>query len=145
MLPQIFEMQESLNDFFFAKNGLKDLQGNPLTMQAIANSGLGANDLPNVWLKRYSDAMEDELRELREELHWKWWVSDKIDMHNIRVELIDQLHFLVSAMIAAGMTAEDVFDIYQQKHAVNQQRQQNGYTVAGKTEEDNQAISTDLR
>ena len=38
-------------------------------------------------------AMKEELCELDDELLWKWWSKDKIDMQNIRVELIDILHF----------------------------------------------------
>ena len=48
-------------------------------------------------------------------------------MQNIRVELIDILHFLVSAMMCAGLSAEKVFDIYRQKHAINIKRQDTEY------------------
>ncbi len=64
-----------------------------------------------------------------------------IDMQNIRLELIDILHFLVSAMMCAGLTAEKVFDIYQQKHAVNIKRQDTDYNKKTKTEDDNREIN----
>jgi hypothetical protein len=55
--------------------------------------------------------------------------------------LIAVLHFLVSAMITAGMTAEKVYDVYRQKHAVNLARQEQGYSMESKTEDDNRTIS----
>jgi dimeric dUTPase (all-alpha-NTP-PPase superfamily) len=98
------------------------------------------NELPNQWLVRFTKAMEEELIELKAELRWKWWSKDGIDLQNIRVELVDLLHFLVSAMIAAGLTAEKVHDLYRQKHAVNVARQDSGYCLASKTEDDNRGI-----
>ena len=98
------------------------------------------NDLPNQWLLRYAKAMEEEFVELKAELRWKWWSKDGIDLQNIRVELVDLLHFLVSAMISAGLTADKVHDLYRQKHAVNVARQDAGYCLASKTEDDNRGI-----
>ena len=145
MLDKIFEMQTELNDYVFAKNKLKDKEGQNLTMQAImsavADEQLMVNDLPNEWLINYARAMKEELIELDEELLWKWWSKDEIDLQNIRVELIDILHFLVSAMMCAGLDAEKVYDIYQQKHAVNLKRQDTDYSKASKTEDDNKTIS----
>jgi dimeric dUTPase (all-alpha-NTP-PPase superfamily) len=145
MLDKIFDMQTELNDYVFSKNKLKDKSGQDLTMQsiiaAVAENKLGVNNLPNEWLMNYSKAMKEELIELDEELLWKWWSKDEIDMQNIRVELIDILHFLVSAMMCAGLDAEKVFDIYQQKHAVNLKRQDTDYKKDTKTEDDNKDIN----
>lgn len=144
MLRSLFAMQANLNDYVFKKNQISGADGSPLTMLAIVEQidekKLGVNDLPNQWLQRYSEAMTAELEELRHELLWKWWSKDKIDLQNIRVELIDILHFLVSAMISAGLSAEKVFDIYSQKHRVNVARQDQGYSQSTKSEEDNRAI-----
>ncbi len=145
MLDKIFEMQTELNDYVFAKNKLKDKSGQDLSMKkiiaAVAEGELMVNDLPNEWLMNYSKAMKEELIELDEELLWKWWSKDEVDMQNIRVELIDILHFLVSAMMCAGLDADKVFDIYKQKHAVNLNRQDTNYKKESKTEEDNKGIS----
>jgi dimeric dUTPase (all-alpha-NTP-PPase superfamily) len=145
MLDKIFEMQTELNDYVFTKNKLKDKSGQDLSMEsiisAVAENKLMVNDLPNEWLMNYSKAMKEELIELDEELLWKWWSKDEIDMQNIRVELIDILHFLVSAMMCAGLDADKVFDIYKQKHAVNLNRQDTDYKKDTKTEEDNKGIS----
>ena len=145
MLEDIFKMQLELNDYVFKKNNLKNKSGNDLNMQSIIVSAekeeMMVNDLPNKWLVNYSKAMKEELYELDDELLWKWWSKDKIDMQNIRVELIDILHFLISAMMCAGLTADKVFDIYQQKHAVNIKRQNSDYNKKTKTEDDNREIT----
>ena len=144
MLEDIFKMQLELNDYVFKKNNLKDKSGNDLNMQSIIVSAekeeMMVNDLPNEWLVNYSKAIKEELLELDDELLWKWWSKDKIDMQNIRVELIDILHFLVSAMMCAGLSADKVFDIYRQKHAINIKRQDTEYNKKIKTEDDNKEI-----
>ena len=144
MLEDIFKMQLELNDYVFKKNNLKDKSGNDLNMQSIIVSAekeeMMVNDLPNEWLVNYSKAIKEELLELDDELLWKWWSKDKIDIQNIRVELIDILHFLVSAMMCAGLSAEKVFDIYRQKHAINIKRQDTEYNKKIKTEDDNKEI-----
>lgn len=144
MLTQIFQMQSDLNNYVFENNQIKDNQGNCLSMDSIFTAATQGkfmvNDLPNQWLSHYARAMQGELHELDEDLLWKWWSKDEIDMQNIRVELIDILHFLVSAMICAGLTADKVYDVYQQKHAVNIKRQDNGYSKTSKTEDDNRNI-----
>ena len=144
MLEDIFKMQLELNDYVFKKNNLKDKSGNDLNMQSIIIAAekeeMMVNDLPNEWLVNYSKAIKEELLELDDELLWKWWSKDKIDMQNIRVELIDILHFLVSAMMCAGLSAEKVFDIYRQKHAINIKRQDTEYNKKIKTEDDNKEI-----
>ncbi|MGH8120442.1 MAG: dUTPase [Gammaproteobacteria bacterium] len=144
MLQRIFTMQTELNDYVFGKNRLADDQGGQLTMAAIFNAAAGGalkvNDLPNRWLANYARAMKEELHELDADLLWKWWSKDEINLQNIRVELIDILHFLVSAMICAGLTPDRVYDIYRQKHAVNLNRQDSGYSRYSKTEDDNRDI-----
>ncbi len=144
MLARIFSMQSELNDYVFSKNNIRDNKGDGLSMQAISTAAnedqLKVNELPNQWLSNYSRAMREELNELDADLLWKWWSKDTVDMQNVRVELIDILHFLVSAMICAGLTPEKVFDVYRQKHAVNLNRQDSGYNQASKTEDDNQEI-----
>ena len=144
MLEDIFKMQLELNDYVIKKNNLKDKSGNDLNMQSIIVAAekeeMMVNDLPNEWLVNYSKAIKEELLELDDELLWKWWSKDKIDMQNIRVELIDILHFLVSAMMCAGLSAEKVFDIYRQKHTINIKRQNTEYNKKIKTEDDNKEI-----
>jgi dimeric dUTPase (all-alpha-NTP-PPase superfamily) len=144
MLRSLFAMQVKLNDYVFQKHGLRDNDGKPLTMKAIAdnaeNGQLLVNDLPCQWLGRYTKAIEEELVELKDDLLWKWWSKDEIDIQNIRVELVDIFHFLVSTMLCAGITADKLYDIYRQKNAVNLARQDAGYSKKTKTEDDNRGI-----
>lgn len=145
-LEELFELQASLNDFVFQKQNLRSVDGSPLDMkslieQAKADGGIGPNTDTNIWLSKYLTALEDESRELRDELLWKWWSKDKLDMQNIRVEIVDQLHFWLSLAMISGMDAQKVYDLYMQKNQVNIERQQSGYSKANKNEADNQAIS----
>jgi len=144
-LEELFRMQSLLNDHVFAKKDIRDREGNVLTMtklleQGRADAPLGPNTEVNQWLGNYLTALQDEGRELRDELLWKWWSKDHLDMQNIRVEIVDQLHFWISLALTAGMDAQKVFDIYLQKNAVNFARQESGYSKASKNEADNKQI-----
>ena len=80
------------------------------------------------WLLNYCRAMSQEMAELTDSVPWKWWAKyQEFDSQNIAVELIDILHFWISACQVMGLSAEDVFRIYTQKHEVNRMRQETGY------------------
>lgn len=145
MLREIFRMQSLLNDYVFEKKDLRDREGKTLTMAKLLDQGansseIGPNTEVNQWLGNYLTALDDESRELREELLWKWWSKDHLNMQNIRVEIVDQLHFWVSLALTAGMDADKVYDIYLQKNKVNLERQDKGYSKVTKNESDNHAI-----
>jgi dimeric dUTPase (all-alpha-NTP-PPase superfamily) len=145
-LAEMFRMQSLLNDHVFAKKDIRDREGNTLTMQTLFAQGasdkaLGPNTEVNQWLANYLTALDDESRELREELLWKWWSKDTLNMQNIRVEIVDQLHFWISLALTAGMDADKVFDIYLQKNRVNIERQNNDYSKTNKNESDNTHIA----
>jgi len=145
-LEELFRLQETLNNFVFSKQDLRDKNGKVLTMAALreqvqSEEPLGSNTEVNQWLRKYLEALNDESRELGEELLWKWWSKDKLDMQNIRIEIVDQLHFWLSLAMTAGMDAEKVFDIYMQKNKVNIERQNAGYSKENKNEADNRGIN----
>lgn len=144
-LDQLFAMQSELNDRIFAKKDIRDREGKTLTMATLMaeakSTDIGPNTKVNEWLGKYQQALDDEGRELKEELLWKWWSKDHLDMQNIRVEIIDQLHFWMSLALTAGMDAEAVFKIYMQKNAVNHARQENDYSKATKNEADNKSVA----
>jgi hypothetical protein len=145
-LQLIFEMQEQLNDFVFVKNNEKNKFGCQLemsylkTLTVCRDIGLKANGDLNKWLVNFTKALKEETKELEDEELWKWWSNDKLDIQNIRVEIIDILHFLISLCICSGMGAEDVLRIYKQKHALNIERQNQGYSKETKNESDNKDI-----
>jgi len=144
MLRSIFQLQTELNDHIFDVQDIR-ADGVRINMEAISEAAKSGkdmvNDLPNQWLVRYSKAMAAELEELDRDLRWKWWSKDKIDLQNIRVELVDILHFLVSAMLAAGLTADDVHRLYVKKQTTNVARQDSGYSIETKDESDNREIT----
>jgi hypothetical protein len=100
------------------------------------------------WVNNYLAAMSNELEELRDCTYWKHWCSEAKqgrrfalhDVQNARVEVIDMLFFWISLAQCVGLNADDVFRLYQQKLKVNHSRQDNGYAMADKTEDDNKHI-----
>jgi dimeric dUTPase (all-alpha-NTP-PPase superfamily) len=144
-LDRLFALQSELNDRIFVKKDIRDREGKTLTMAALraearGSEPIGPNTIVNEWLGKYLAALDDESRELKEELLWKWWSKDHLDMQNIRVEIIDQLHFWMSLAMTSGLSADEVFETYMQKNAVNHARQENDYSRANKNEDDNKGI-----
>jgi dimeric dUTPase (all-alpha-NTP-PPase superfamily) len=91
------------------------------------------------WILNYCRAMSQEIAELTDSVPWKWWAKyQKYDEQNVRVEIVDMLHFLISLSQVAGMSAEDVFQAYCKKNEVNLNRQDSGYGV--KDESDSKHI-----
>ena len=106
-LNKLFESQKLLNDYVFTKQGIKDSSGSPLSMeylikQANTDGKLGPNSDVNKWLGNYLTAMEDESRELRDEILWKRWSKDSLDMQNIRVEIVDRFGKVFFNMVGGG-------------------------------------------
>ena len=134
MLKELFEKQAELNK----------------------RTGFDANSLradfdpqtAGIWLNNYIAAMSNELEELRDCTFWKHWCKEAKagqryrlgDLQNARVEVIDMLFFLISLAQCVGLDADDVVRLYEQKLRVNHSRQDNGYSMAKKTEDDNKNI-----
>ncbi|MFH0879432.1 MAG: dUTPase [Lentisphaerota bacterium] len=123
MLKEIFKKQEELN----------------------LRIGVDCANMPDEdqqkWILNYCRAMSQELAELTDSVPWKWWAKyQKFDKQNARVEIVDLFHFLISLAQVLGMSAEDLYTTYLQKHKVNHQRQDSGYHA--KDESDNQHIGT---
>ncbi len=49
------------------------------------------------------------------------------DKKELKMEFIDELHFLFNKMHAVGMTPEEVFNFYYAKNLENRKRQENNY------------------
>jgi len=100
------------------------------------------------WLNNYIAAMSNELEELRDCTFWKHWCKEAKqgkrfclhDHQNAKVEVIDMLFFWISLAQCLGLDAEDVVRIYEQKLDVNHNRQDKGYSMVNKTEDDNKDI-----
>ncbi len=87
------------------------------------------------WILNYALAMRQEIAELTDSVPWKWWAKyQKFDEQNVRVEIVDLFHFLISLAQVAGMSADDVFNAYLKKNRVNFERQESGYAVKDETD-----------
>jgi len=115
----------------------------------IGKDTIGAKEKMD-WLFGYAYQVDDEARELQKCALTKWWVQEYkdggelfktvLDKENAKIEAIDILHFLMSVFQILDMTPDDIVEIYKMKHQKNIDRQANGYSIAGKTEDDNQEI-----
>jgi len=114
-------------------------------MQKALNERIGVNmegmstEEKTRWILNYTRAMTQEIAELNDSVPWKWWANyQKFDEQNARVEVVDLFHFLISLAQVLGMSADDVFNAYIKKNAVNFKRQESGYTE--KDEDDSKHI-----
>jgi len=99
------------------------------------------------WLFGYAYQVGDEANELQKCCLTKWWVQEfkdggklfdtVLDKDNAKIEAIDILHFIMSVFQLLDMTPDDIKKVYKAKHQKNIERQENGYSIAGKTEDDN--------
>jgi len=93
--------------------------------------GSGDKEMQKLWVNRYADAMIMECAELKEGAGWKWWKKHpdwtEENEHNLRIELVDILHFLVAGMQVLGMNDDDMWDLYLKKKELNMKRQREGY------------------
>lgn len=91
------------------------------------------------WLLNYARALSQEIAEMTDSVPWKWWAKyQNFDLENVRVEIVDMFHFLISLAQVAGLSARDVHDLYMKKNRVNFQRQESGYVV--KNDSDNASV-----
>lgn len=105
-LDIIFDMQSKLNSYIQGSRNLKEM-----------------SDF-NTAIQKHATAMLCELTEVIEETNYKWWKNPKeIDMQKVKEELIDVLHFYISMCIDAGMTADEMLEIYLSKNKENFDRQ----------------------
>ena len=76
---------------------------------------------------KFELALRQESCEAIDSLSWKWWKKMDDDWDNVKIELVDMLHFWVSMCLVAKMTPDDVFDLYFKKNELNHKRQDQGY------------------
>lgn len=76
------------------------------------------------WIQKAALALIVELGEVLEESRYKWWKNNQpIDVGKLHEELVDVLHFFVTMCLAAGMSAEDLYQGYLAKNQENFRRQ----------------------
>ena len=118
---------------------------NIFELQDVLNRRIGVkmdemNDQDRAkWILNYVRAMQQELAELTDSVPLKWWAKyQEFDKQNVKVEIVDLFHFLISLAQVMGMTAEDVHEAYLKKNKVNHNRQESGYSE--KDEDDSRHI-----
>lgn len=81
------------------------------------------------WTKEFVVCILDECSEVLGQINWKHWKKERqqVDQHEVRFEVIDLLHFVLSLAIVWGMTADDVAAYYLAKSDENVKRQKRGY------------------
>ena len=143
-LEHLFELQASLNDRIFGKRALRGLDGQILSTARLVELAKAGAPAPAsdtaTWLSNYLKALQDESRELGEEIPWKWWSKESLDMEAIRVEIVDILHFWISMALVSGMDASEVHRLYLLKNQVNLDRQDNGYDASNKSGRDDEHV-----
>ncbi len=111
-LEKVFEQQIMLNKRINSRL-YEDIKSNP--------------ELRREWFLKFEKALAQESAEAVDSLNWKWWKKDDDDWDNVKIELVDMLHFWVSMCTIAGLEAKDVFDLYAKKNKLNFKRQDEGY------------------
>ena len=80
------------------------------------------------WTKEFILCCMDELSEILNQVNWKHWRKPvPVDEIEVKYELIDLLHFLVSMMLVWGMDSKEVYSMYLAKNRENRERQKRGY------------------
>lgn len=79
------------------------------------------------WFMNFELAMRQECAEAIDSLQWKWWKKGDDDWDNMKIELVDILHFWVSMCTIAGLSAEEAISLYFKKNDLNNKRQEGGY------------------
>lgn len=74
-------------------------------------------------------ALTDELHEVLGEMGWKSWATSRHLNRDAAVkEAIDAWHFLMNIFLHLGVDANELYTRYVAKRAVNERRQNTGYT-----------------
>lgn len=88
-----------------------------------------------VWVRRFVEKAIDELKEALDKMPDNWWSVDKVELDPIRVELIDALHFQLSAFFSLGVDETGLMHLYRSKNKVNIDRQlSKSYSKVNKSE-----------
>lgn len=105
-LDKIFSLQSMLNDNIKEKRNIDGFEGEK-------------------WVEKFALAMYIEMGEMLSETNYKWWKNEKeIDKDALKEEIVDVFHFFVSICLAAGMSADELFERYIDKNKENILRQE---------------------
>jgi phosphoribosyl-ATP pyrophosphohydrolase len=132
MLKEIWDAQFKLNDRVFSHGYYRDF-----FTDLCDHLSYDDEDSRVEWLLNFNRALIHESVELEDSTPWKWWKGGSVtDWDNVKIELIDMLHFLISMMQVAGMSPQEVYELYMKKNNLNHHRQDVGYDENYKKEKD---------
>jgi len=97
------------------------------------------------WFLNFDLALKQESAEAIDSLNWKWWKKDIEDWDNVKIELVDMLHFWVSMCTVAGLTAQEVMELYAKKNKLNHNRQDQGYKQGTYSKYDANGVEDNVR
>lgn len=121
MLTDIFAHQREFMDFLGVPSLRENLEGQKEVNEFFK------------MLTRYSQdcatAISCETTELLDSIPWKHWKKShkNIDLNNVRIEIVDLLHFVLELAIIWGLDSKSLHKLYRQKMQENYNRQQKGY------------------
>jgi len=74
-------------------------------------------------------AANHEIREIENEMQWKWWkiYKEEVNKDKTKEEVIDLLHFVLNMCQALDMDEKEIKEIFRKKHEINMARQKNNY------------------
>ena len=127
-LEEMFVMQNNLNKKIANERGILWIENNHGVSDGVYSAdGLGEVDISK-GINSLVAAMHSELEEVKNEVTWKWWANRKdIDRENLKEELIDVWHFLMTAFLLINCNPEEMYQAYINKNRENIDRQ-NGNT-----------------
>ena len=124
LLKTIFEKQYELNKRILKERHNQDYD----TLCDQDKDDMETRKARIEWILNYNRAQIHESIELEDSLPWKWWKDmDEIDWENVRIELIEELHFWVSKCQLGGLNPDSLAELYLKKNRLNQVRQDKGY------------------
>ena len=86
---------------------------------------------PAEWIQKRILALLSELAEVLDEVRFKWWKNaEPVHTDALKEELVDVLHFYIGMCVDAGLSADELYDIYLRKNKENYDRQKG---LSGKT------------
>lgn len=111
----------------------------------LRDSGLELSSVDDVgkrlitrWHKEFSLALMMEASELMDWSAWKHWSTQlgnknhdvvpftKTHVREIKMEIVDCLHFLVNLSLLYGISSDDLYLAFVEKNSINHKRQDSG-------------------